>query len=89
MISTKEQILQILEDLPEPKLREVLEIVESLAWEQANHVQQSSNSNPMDDPILSVLGIATGVSMTNDEIDEELYGPYLLGDEASTLPSKD
>ncbi len=81
MISVREKIVERLQDFPEPTLREVLDFVEFLAWKTRNHVQQGSKSE--DDPILAVLGILPGKALTNEEIDEELYGPHYNGIESS------
>jgi hypothetical protein len=61
----KEQIVQKLDHLPEPRLQEVLSFVEYLI---------EKTNDPWDDPILSVAGILSGRAMSADEIERALYG---------------
>ena len=64
MITLKERIVEKLDHLPEPNLREVLDFVEFLAWRT---VEQ-------DEPLLSVAGILSGKMLSAQEIEQELYG---------------
>ncbi len=64
MITLKERIVEKLDHLPEPNLREVLDFVEFLTWRT---VEQ-------DEPLLSVAGILSGKMLSAQEIEQELYG---------------
>ncbi len=81
MISVREKIVERLLDLPEPTLREVLNFVEFLTWKSDNHGQGLRAHE--DDPFLAVIGTlsGTGKSLTNEEIDLELYGPITVREE--------
>ena len=62
--SLKENILERLEQLPEPALREVLDFVEFISRKV---VEQ-------EEPLLAVAGILSGGSLSAEEIERELYG---------------
>jgi len=62
--SLKEDILEKLEQLPEPALQQVRDFVEFLS--QKILVQE--------DPVLAVAGILSGDSLSAEEIERELYG---------------
>jgi hypothetical protein len=62
--SLKGNILERIDQLPEPALRELLDFVESL----------SPRSIQEEVPILSVAGILSGTPLTAEEIERELYG---------------
>ncbi len=64
MTVLKERIVEKLDQLPEPDLRQVLSFVEFLTWKT---VEQ-------DEPLLSVAGILEGEMLSSEEIEHELYG---------------
>ena len=64
MASVRDRIVERLDDLPEPNLREVLSFVEFLTWRAAGQ----------DEPLLSVAGILSGKTLSAEEIEHELYG---------------
>ncbi len=64
MYSLKEDIVEKLEQLPEPVLREVLEFVEFKL--QKAMIQE--------EPLLEVAGVLSGNSLSAEEIELELYG---------------
>jgi len=64
MVVLKERIVEKLDRLPEPNLREVLNFVEFLTWRTAEQ----------DEPLLSVAGILSGQMLSAEEIERELYG---------------
>ena len=68
MVSLKERIVQKLQNLPENRLREVLDFVEFLSWKGASQGQS--------DPLLSVVGTLSGKMPSNNEIEQELYGDH-------------
>jgi hypothetical protein len=74
MLTLRDKITEKLQELPEHNLRQVLDFVEFLAWKQNNHEQ--GNPASKEDPILSVLGTLEGEPLTNEQIDQELYGSY-------------
>lgn len=60
----KEKILEKITDLPDHRLKEVLDFIEFLR----------SKKEEAEDPILSVAGCLSGKSLTAKEIEEDLYG---------------
>jgi len=64
MIALRERIVEKLEYLPEPNLRQVLSFVEFLTW----------RTTDQDEPLLSVAGILSGKMLSAEQIEEELYG---------------
>jgi hypothetical protein len=64
MISLREKIVEKLEGLPEPKLREVLTFVDSL----------TRRSGTQDEPLLSIAGILSGEALSAKDMERELYG---------------
>ena len=70
MVALRDIIIQKLEDLPEPSLREVLDFIETLAPRDVTQEE--------DDPFLSVIGTLSCGPISNEEIDEELYGPITV-----------
>lgn len=60
----RESILERLERLPEPALRELLDFAEFLAQKSARQ----------DDLVLQVAGTLSGEPITAEEIERELYG---------------
>ena len=64
MDSVREKIIQKLNYLPEPNLREVLNFVEFLTWK----------GTEQDEPLLSVAGILSGKRLSAEQIEQELYG---------------
>ena len=64
MIALRERIVEKLEYLPEPNLRQVLSFVEFLTW----------RATDQDEPLLSVAGILSGEMLSAEQIEEELYG---------------
>lgn len=62
--SLKEDILEKLEQLPEPALQQVRDFVEFL----------SQKALVEEDPVLAVAGILSGDSLSAEEIERELYG---------------
>ncbi|MBF6614346.1 MAG: DUF2281 domain-containing protein [Chloroflexi bacterium] len=74
MHTLRDVISKKMQTLPEYSLREVLEFVEFLTWKQAN--QKVVAAELENDPILSVVGILSSKPLTDEEIDQELYGAY-------------
>jgi radical SAM superfamily enzyme YgiQ (UPF0313 family) len=64
MVSVKEQIVERLDDLPEPNLREGLGFAEFLTW----------RGTGQGEPLLSVAGTLRGEPLSAEEIETELYG---------------
>ena len=64
MVSLRERIVEKLDHLPEPNLRQVLDFVEFLTWKATDQ----------DEPLLSVAGVLSGEMLSAEEIEEELYG---------------
>ena len=64
MHSTRERIVDRLDDLPEPNLREVLSFVEFLTW----------RAGEQGEPLLTVAGVLSGNMLSAEEIEAELYG---------------
>ena len=60
----QEQLLIRLEDLPAPRLQEVLDFVEFLLLKEQNG----------EDPILKVAGCLSGEPLSAAAIEDELYG---------------
>ena len=60
----KERIVEKMDDLPEPALREVLNFVEFLTW----------RATAQNEPLLSIAGIFSGESLSSEMIESELYG---------------
>lgn len=60
----KENLLEKISDLPEAKLKEVLDFVDFLR----------SRKSEVEDPILKVTGCLSGTPLSGSEIEEELYG---------------
>jgi len=82
MVALRDIIVQKLQDLPEPELREVLDFVESLASKEKDQRQHEAEFDPKDDPILALAGTLSFPPLSNDEIDRELYGDLLIKDES-------
>ena len=76
MVPVKERIIRRLEDLRESRLHEVLDFVEFLAWKEGSPQNGNMGAGQGDDPILAVAGSLSFAPMTNEEIDQELYGGY-------------
>jgi hypothetical protein len=81
MLTIRDRITEKLQELPDYSLSEVLDFVEFLTWKRRNEKQPISV--PEEDPILSVLGILDGEPLTNEQIDDELYGFYSNRETAS------
>jgi hypothetical protein len=64
MLALRERIVEKLEYLPEPNLRQVLDFVEFLTWKATDQ----------EDPLLSVAGVLSGKPLSASEIEEALYG---------------
>lgn len=64
MVLLKERIIEKLDILPEPDLREVLNFVEFLSW----------RITAEDEPLLSIAGILSGPMLSSEEIEQDLYG---------------
>jgi hypothetical protein len=64
MPALHEKIVEKLQSLPEPALREVLMFIEFLSWRT-----ESSQS----DPFLSVIGSLSGEPLMAEKIDDEVY----------------
>lgn len=60
----KEKILEKIADLPEYKLKEIVDFIDFLR----------SKKEENEDPILRVAGCLSGSALTAKEIEEELYG---------------
>lgn len=67
-ISVRDQVVEKIQDLPEPALREVLNFVDFLAW----------RSIVEEEPLLSVAGTLSGEPLSAEEIETELYGDGAL-----------
>ncbi len=63
----RDRIVAKLDTLPDVELREVIDFMEFLSWRAADDTE----------PLLVVAGSLTGVSLTSQEIDRELYGDRL------------
>jgi hypothetical protein len=68
-MSVKEEIIEKLDRLSEPKLQEVLSFVEFLIWK----------SDEPEDSILSVAGTLLEEAFSADEIEQALYGNTEVG----------
>jgi len=64
MDSLKDKIMDKLQDLPEPSLREVLNFIDFITW-------RSTTEEPS---LLSMAGILSGNPVSAKEIEEEIYG---------------
>ncbi len=64
-----EQILAQLSDLPEPKLREVLQFVDHLKHSTPNTKALSVS----EEPLLAIAGILSGELLSAQAIEAELY----------------
>ncbi len=60
----KQKLLEKVADLPEERLREVLDFIDFLKTREEGG----------EDPILKVAGCLSGSSISAEEIEEELYG---------------
>ncbi|HPZ40678.1 MAG TPA: DUF2281 domain-containing protein [Candidatus Atribacteria bacterium] len=60
----KQKLLEKVADLPEERLREVLDFIDFL----------KAREEGGEDPILKVAGCLSGNSISAEEIEEELYG---------------
>lgn len=67
-ISVRDQVVEKIQDLPEPALREVLNFVDFLAWRSIFE----------EEPLLSVAGTLSGEPLSAEEIESELYGDGAL-----------
>ncbi len=68
----KEKVLVALEELPEEKVKELLDFTESLLLrEKAKKLQ--STLDPDENPILGLIGLANEAPFA-DKIDDDLYG---------------
>ncbi|HEX9991235.1 MAG TPA: DUF2281 domain-containing protein [Chloroflexia bacterium] len=81
MLTLRDQITEKLKEVPEYRLREVLDFLEFLTWKQNNYEQ--GNPASKEDPLLAVLGTLEGEPLTNEQIDVALYGPSFAKEEAS------
>lgn len=64
MLTLKDSIIEKLEQLPEPALREVLDFVEFI----------SAKALAQEEPLLAVAGILSGSALSAEQIEQELYG---------------
>ena len=82
MLTLRDQITEKLKEVPEYRLREVLDFLEFLTWKQNNNGHGERESK--EDPLLTVLGTLSGDEplITNEQIDIELYGPSFAREEA-------
>lgn len=64
MSALKESILQKIDSLPEPALRQVLDFVSFLAWKGADGERS----------VLAVAGQLSGAPISANEIEQALYG---------------
>ena len=64
MLTLKDSIIERLEQLPEPVLREVLDFVEFI----------SAKALVQEEPLLAVAGILSGSALSAEQIEQELYG---------------
>lgn len=78
MITLKDDVINKIKELPEYRLREVLDFVEFLSWRESSNGQSHAEIDPEDDPILKLAGTLSFPPLSNDEIDRELYGEFLL-----------
>ncbi len=62
-VEFKEKILEKIVELPEDKLKEVLDFIDFL-----------SKKKKCEDPILKVAGCLSGSALSAEEIEKELYG---------------
>jgi hypothetical protein len=69
MSALKETIIEKLDGLPEPRLRQVMDYVTLLA-------QQGNGNEPS---LLTVAGGLSGTPMSSKEIEQELYGQRKTG----------
>ena len=60
----KNELIVKIRDLPDYRVREVLDFVDFL----------SDRMRVMEDPLLNISGCLSGKPMTSEEIDKELYG---------------
>lgn len=60
----KNELIVKIKDLPDYRVREVLDFVDFL----------SDRMRVMEDPLLNISGCLSGKPMTSEEIDKELYG---------------
>lgn len=60
----KNELIVKIKDLPDYRVREVLDFVDFL----------SDRMKVMEDPLLNISGCLSGKPMTSEEIDKELYG---------------
>ncbi|NJR66383.1 MAG: hypothetical protein HC772_15380 [Leptolyngbyaceae cyanobacterium CRU_2_3] len=69
-----EEIVDKLHHLPEPAVRQVLDLVECLT-ERGNLAANSAHGAPVtEEPLLSVAGILSGQPWSSQEIEADLYG---------------
>lgn len=62
----KKRIIETLEELPESKLKEVLDFIEFLRNKRKKN----------EDPVLRVSGCLSGDALSAKEIEEDLYGEF-------------
>ena len=72
MKTTKQQIAEALDALPEERQREVLDYVESLRSQEEAETNEEER-DPEENPLLDFIGGVEHGSLAQD-IDEELYG---------------
>lgn len=60
----KEKIFESIIDLPDYRLKEILDFIEFLR----------SKKEETEDPILNIAGCLSGKSLTAKEVEEDLYG---------------
>jgi hypothetical protein len=65
METLKESLIEKLDKLPEPALREVMEFVSFLAWRGVGE----------DSSLLHVAGALSGTPVSAEQIEQELYEP--------------
>ncbi|HEX3720662.1 MAG TPA: hypothetical protein VH595_22150 [Verrucomicrobiae bacterium] len=65
MNALKERIIEKLEGLPEPALKQVMDYLTFLRWQDVEEVSS----------LLSVAGGLSGPPISATEIEQELYGP--------------
>ncbi|HEY3857631.1 MAG TPA: DUF2281 domain-containing protein [Verrucomicrobiae bacterium] len=65
MSALKEKIIEELEELPEPALKQVMNYLVSLKRHDAEE----------EPSLLSIAGALSGKQMSGEEIENELYGP--------------
>jgi hypothetical protein len=68
----KEKVLAALEELPEEKVKEILDFTESLLLREKAKKSQPT-LDPGEDPILGLIGLANEAPFA-DKIDDDLYG---------------